>query len=198
MSETLFLVRHGETVHNVAGIAQGWNDSELSMSGRKQVEGLARRIAVMGPDAIFSSPLQRAMTTAEAISALTGVPIRTLDDLREMNYGRWEGRSFLDVRREDDEIYRRWIEDADCPCPGGESHNDVHRRMARAFEQIEGKRVVVVTHGTAIRIGTTILLKAPIAVSRHLSIDNAALSIFIRRGDRMVLKLWNDTSHCES
>ena len=197
MTDNLFLVRHGQTVHNVAGIAQGWNDSELSLSGLKQVEGLAKRVATLEPDAIFSSPLQRAMKTAEAIAALTGLTIRTLDDLREMNYGRWENRSFLDVRREDDEIYRRWIEDADCPCPGGESHNDVHRRMTRAFEQLEGKRVVVVTHGTAIRIGTTILLQAPIGMSRNLSIDNAALSIFIRRGDRMVLKLWNDTSHCE-
>ena len=190
------LVRHGETVHNVAGIAQGWNDSALSPLGVQQVERLAKRIAVEKPDAIFSSPLQRALTTAQAISEATGVAIRTLDDLREMNYGRWEGRSFLDVRREDDEIYRRWIADADCPCPGGESHNDVYQRMKRALDAIEGERVVVVTHGTAIRIGTTLLLQAPVSLARNLAIDNAAISTFIRRGDRMVLKVWNDTGHC--
>ena len=195
MIERLFLVRHAETVHNVAGIAQGWNDSELSVSGLRQVELLARRIAAEEPDAIFSSPLQRAMTTAEAIAAATGLPIETLDDLREMNYGRWEGRSFLDVRREDEEIYRRWIDDADCACPGGESHNDVFRRLQRAFERIHGRRVVVVTHGTAIRIGAAALLNAPIALARHLSIDNAAISIFVQRGDRMVLRVWNDTNH---
>lgn len=196
MIDKLFLVRHGETVHNIAGIAQGWNDSELSMSGRLQVEALAKRIAGENPDAIFSSPLQRALTTASAISRATGVEVRALDDLREMNYGRWEGRSFLEVRQQDDEIYRRWIADPDWACPGGESHNDVLRRVTRAFEQIDGGRVVVVTHGTAIRIGTTMLLNAPIAMARHLAIDNAAVSIFMRRGERFVLKLWNDTSHC--
>ena len=198
MIERLFLVRHGETVHNVAGIAQGWNDSALSDSGRQQVELLAKRMAAEEPDAIFSSPLQRALTTAEAISKATGVAVQTLDDLREMNYGRWEGRSFLDVRREDDEIYRRWIDDPDCACPGGESHNDVYQRIKRAFAHMDGARVVVVTHGTAIRIGATALLETEISLSRHLSIDNASVSLFVRRGERMVLKLWNDTSHCHA
>lgn len=198
MTDRLFLVRHGETVHNVAGIAQGWNDSELSELGRRQVEVLAKRMVTEEPEAIFSSPLQRALTTAEAISKATGVAIQTLDDLREMNYGRWEGRSFLDVRREDDEIYRRWIDDPTCACPGGESHNDVHQRLKRAFAQMGGARVVAVTHGTAIRIGATALLDAEISLSRHLSIDNASVSLFVRRGERMVLKLWNDTSHCHA
>lgn len=198
MTDRLFLVRHGETVHNVAGIAQGWNDSALSDSGRRQVELLAKRMAAEEPDAIFSSPLQRALTTAEAISKATGVAIQTLDDLREMNYGHWEGRSFLDVRREDDDIYRRWIDDPACACPGGESHNDVYQRMKRAFAQMDGARVVVVTHGTAIRIGATSLLETEISLSRHLSIDNASVSLFVRRGERMVLKLWNDTSHCHA
>ena len=140
--------------------------------------------------------MQRALTTAAAIAKVTGLEVRTLDDLREMNYGEWEGRSFLDVRREYEDVYQRWIEDPDCSCPGGESHIDVYRRMKRAFEQIAGERVVVVTQGTAIRIGATALLDAEISLARHLSMDNAAISIFIRRGDRMVLKLWNDTSHC--
>ena len=196
MADRIFLIRHGETVSNVAGIAQGWNDSELSSGGRRQVQLLAKRIAAEKPDAIFSSPLQRAMTTAEAIRDATGLPFRTLDDLREMNYGRWENRSFLDVRREDEEIYHRWIADPDCACPGGESHNDVFARMQRAFAEIKGERVVVVTHGTAIRIAATALLNAPIDMARHLAVDNAAVSIFVRRGDRLVLKLWNDTSHC--
>jgi broad specificity phosphatase PhoE len=195
--ESLFLVRHGETVHNVAGIAQGWNDSELSETGRGQVARLADRIAAEKPDALYSSSLRRAMTTAEAIGAVTALPVQPLDDLREMSYGRWEGRSFLDVRREDDELYRRWIDDPDCACPGGESHNDVLTRVKRALDHVAGKRVVVVAHGTAIRIGATALLHAPISLARYLAVDNAAVSHFVRRGDRLVLKLWNDTKHTQ-
>lgn len=195
-ADDLFLVRHGETVHNVAGIAQGWNDSELSAAGRRQVELLARRIAAEKPDALYSSSLQRAMSTAEAIANATGLRVEPLDDLREMSYGRWEGRSFLDVRREDDALYRRWIDDPDCASPGGESHNDVLARVKRALETVAGKRVVVVTHGTAIRIAATALLHTAVGVARHLAVDNAGVSHFMRRGDRLVLKLWNDTSHC--
>lgn len=191
----LFLVRHGETVHNVAGIAQGWNDSELSDAGRRQVAQVAERIARETPDAIYSSSLQRALTTAQAIAEATGLPVQELDDLREMSYGRWEGKSFLDVRRDDDEIYRRWIDDPDSACPGGESHNDVLQRVKRAFAHVSGKRVVVVTHGTAIRIAATALLDAPVSVARHLAVDNAGVSYFMRRGERLVLKFWNDTSH---
>jgi broad specificity phosphatase PhoE len=196
--DQLILVRHGETVNNVAGIAQGWSDSELSEAGLSQVRRLASRLRDSGANVLYSSPLGRARSTAGIIAEQTGLEIRTLDDLREMNYGSWEGRSFLDVRRDDRSIYERWIVDGDEPCPGGESHNDVLRRMQNAFRTIgEGLggapvRAIVVTHGTAIRVGATLLLEAPLLTSRHLAHDNAAISVFVRRGDRLVLKAWND------
>lgn len=196
MTERLILVRHGETLHNVAGIAQGWNDSELSERGQRQVRALAERLARYEPTAIYSSPLGRALSTANVIAEVTGLAVETLDDLREMSYGAWEGKSFLDVRRNDLETYHRWIADPDCPCPDGESHNDVLRRMERAFEAAKSARPVLVTHGTAIRIGVTALLNAPVKTSQHLAQDNAALNLFFRRGERWILKLWNDTTHC--
>lgn len=194
--DQLILVRHGETVHNVSGVVQGWGDSELSDRGARQVRRLAERLRAYQPDAIYSSPLQRARATADAIAAVTGLEVQTIDELREMNYGGWEGRSFLDVRREDEELYRRWIADADCPCPQGESHNDVRQRFARAIERIDAARPVVVTHGTAIRIGATTLMNMPVMASRHFAQDNAALNVFLWRGERWVLKLWNDSAHC--
>lgn len=197
MSRQLFLVRHGETLHNAAGIAQGWNDSALSDRGAEQVRRLGMRLAQLQPTALYSSPLGRALSTAEAIANATGLPIQTLEDLREMNYGGWEGKSFLDVRRDDISIYEQWINDGDCPCPEGESHNDVRRRFERAMESIDSERPIVVTHGTAIRIGATALLNVPVMTSRHFAQDNAALNLFIWRGDRWVMKHWNDTTHCE-
>ena len=196
MSRQLILVRHGQTVHNVAGIAQGWNDSELSDAGREQVRRLAERIAAMQPTAICSSPLGRALSTAQAIADVTGLPVATNDDLREMSYGGWEGKSFLDVRRDDEEIYQRWINDGEARCPGGESHADVRRRMERAFARLDSERTVVVTHGTAIRIGATALIGVPVMTARHFAQDNAALNVFVWRGERWVLRQWNDTAHC--
>ena len=196
MIDQLFLVRHGQTVKNLAGIAQGWSDSELSDEGREQVRRLAQRLANAGATALYSSTLGRALSTAEAIREVTGLEIIPLDDLREMNYGGWEGRSFLDVRRQDEAIYRQWIADENCPCPEGESHADVRRRLERAFASIDSERPIVVTHGTAIRIAATALMNVPVMTARHFAQDNAALNVFVRRRELWVLKTWNDTSHC--
>ena len=198
MIEQLILVRHGETLHNVNRITQGWLDSELSDLGRRQVEQLAARIAAFRPDALFSSPLMRARATADAIARMTGLDPVLLDDLREMNYGGWEGRSFVEIHEAEGEHYRRWSDDPSYPCPGGESHNDVLARMNRAFESVRGaRRPILVSHGTAIRIGATALLKAPILMSRNLAQDNASINLFVSRGERFVLKVWNDTTHCK-
>jgi probable phosphoglycerate mutase len=195
--DTLILVRHGETVQNVARIAQGWNDSDLSDAGREQVLRLADRVSALNATAIYSSPLGRARSTAQAIADVTGLEIVTLDDLREMNYGRWEGRSFLDVRREDEDFYQQWIADEACPCPGGESNADVRARLARAFAAIESPRPIVVTHGTALRIAVTVLLELPVMHARYFAQDNAAVNLFVSRAGRWVMKTWNDSSHCE-
>lgn len=201
MTRHLILVRHGQTTQNVAGIAQGWNDSELSELGRGQVQRLAERLASMSPTALYSSPLGRAMSTAQAIAAATGLEIVALDDLREMHYGGWEGRSFLDVRREDEELYQRWIADENATCPSGESHAGVRARMTRAFANIVSnghERIIVVSHGTALRIGATALLNIPVMSSNSFAQDNAAMNVFVQRKDgRWVLKHWNDTRHCE-
>jgi broad specificity phosphatase PhoE len=227
-------------VLNAAGIAQGWNDSALSDTGRRQARALAERLKSQGVTAIFSSPLGRARTTAEVLSEAIGLPVTTLPDLREMCYGEWEGMRFLDVRERYRDDYLKWVDDADYPCPGGESHRDLLVRMEQAFAHVgaprpspesdaeavavaglrssgrvaeaaastqdqsasrqneERQRVVLVTHGTAIRVGATSLLGAPLSTARHLAQDNASFNLFIRRGDRLVLKVWNDTTHCRS
>jgi broad specificity phosphatase PhoE len=195
--EQLTLVRHGETEHNVAGIVQGWSDSELSERGRLQVERLAERLKTFEADVIFSSPLQRALTTAQRIADATGLEVRTLDGLREMNYGQWEGQKFLDIRKTDESIYRRWVADSSFACPEGESHDDVLARIRGALDSLDGaKRPIVVAHGTAIRIAATALLDLPLAASRSFAQDNTAVNVFLRRGGRWVMKLWNDTTHC--
>ncbi|MGZ8795946.1 MAG: histidine phosphatase family protein [Thermoanaerobaculia bacterium] len=197
MIDQLILVRHGETEHNLAGIVQGWSDSELSERGRQQVARLAERLKTFEADVIFSSPLQRAMTTAQLIAGATGLEVRTLDGLREMNYGRWEGQSFLDIRKTDESIYRRWVADSSFACPEGESHDDVLARVRGALDSLnEAKRPIVVAHGTAIRIAATALLDLPLSASRSFAQDNTAVNVFLRRGGRWVMKLWNDTAHC--
>ena len=194
MSRELILVRHGETLHNVERITQGWSDSELSEAGQQQVQRLAGKLKEMRPTALYSSPLGRAMSTARAIAEATGLEIIQLDGLREMNYGSWEGRKFLDIRREDEEIYKRWITDEHCACPEGESHHDVRQRLERAFASVSAERAVLVAHGTAIRIGAMALLGLPIMGALRFAQDNAAMNVFAQRADgTWILKVWNQT-----
>ncbi|HVR44949.1 MAG TPA: histidine phosphatase family protein [Thermoanaerobaculia bacterium] len=202
MIERLILIRHGETVDNVRGVAQGWSDSELSQQGQEQVDRVAQRLGAIGVGSLWSSTLPRAIATAEKIGRSIGLEPRLLDDLREMNCGDWEGLSFPELRRGDPETYRRWLSDPRQPCPGGESYHDVLVRMERALETIRAELdghpspVVIVSHGTAIRVLATSLLGVPLAAARNFAQDNAAVNAFERRADRWVLRVWNDTTHC--
>ena len=200
MTSQLILIRHGETMNNINGVTQGWNDSALSPAGEKQIRQVAERLARYQPTALFSSPLARAVSTARAISDVAGLEIQLLDDLREMNYGEWQGQSFLAIRELQADVFRKFVDDPAYPCPGGESHVDVRERMNKAFQQMmngEPSTIIAVSHGTAIRVGATALLSIDVGASRQLAIDNASISIFLRRKDRFVLKVWNDTTHCE-
>jgi broad specificity phosphatase PhoE len=202
MIERIIVIRHGETVDNLRGVAQGWRDSALSPRGQAQVERIAARIRELAPDALFCSTLPRAITTAGVIGRSLGLEAVPLDELREMNCGEWEGVSFVEVRRNDPDLYRRWASDPHEPCPGGESHSDVRARMARAVEVIRARlngqpcTVALVSHGTAIRLLATHLLGLPLESARHFAQDNAAVNVFEWRGGRWVLRTWNDVTHC--
>ncbi len=202
MIQRLIVIRHGETVDNLRGVAQGWRDSELSPRGKAQVERVAERVREFAPEMLFCSTLARAITTATVIGERIGLEPIQLDDLREMNCGDWEGVAFADVRRNEPELFLRWSNDPHEPCPGGESFDDVRKRIARAFasiqERVNGQpsTVAIVSHGTAIRLLATHLLGLPLESARHFAQDNAAVNVFEWRGGRWVLRSWNDATHC--
>jgi broad specificity phosphatase PhoE len=137
---TLLLVRHGETDWNAAGRLQGHTDRPLNDHGRLQAEELAERLAGEGADAIYASDLSRAKQTAEIVGARLGLPVVIDADLREKNWGNWEGLT-------GDERVQVEFE--------GESTKDHRERVLRAVRRIAerhpGQRVVVVTHGGSLR-----------------------------------------------
>ncbi len=118
-----------------------------------------------------------------------------------MNCGRWEGVSFDEVRATEKDLYDRWTSDPTVACPGGESFSQVAARMKRAIEAIVGHngtgvRPVIVSHGTAIRLVTCELVGLPMALSRKLMQQNAAINVLERRGNDYFLRTWNDATHC--
>src|SRR5688500_1044189 len=87
----LWLIRHGESEGNRAGLLQGQRDYPLSARGRQQAQRLAERLGTVRFDALYSSDLTRALDTARAVSATIGLPVTLDPGLREIDYGAWSG-----------------------------------------------------------------------------------------------------------
>jgi broad specificity phosphatase PhoE len=137
---TLILVRHGETDWNADGRLQGHTDRPLSDFGRRQARELAEELAGEQLEAVYASDLSRARETAEILGERLGLPVALDPDLREKDWGTWEGLS--SVERDRVEFV-------------GESTKEHAERMLRALRRIAerhpGGRVLVVTHGGSMR-----------------------------------------------
>ena len=194
------LLRHGQTSMSVQKRYAGRSDVPLTDTGVRQAVAAAKRLAPAGIDLIVSSPLQRAMRTAEWVAGVTGVPVVADEDFRETDFGAWEGLTFAEAARRDPETHRAWLSDPALPPPGGESFDAVHERVTRARDHIvavyPGATVVVVSHVTPIKTLLRIGLDAGPSVLFRLHLDLASLSIveFYPDGHTSV-RLVNDTTH---
>ncbi len=160
MSESLsgiLLARHGETDDNREPLRfQGFRDTPLNETGRRQASELAERVVGDGIVSLWSSDLSRASETAQIVGARIGLRPRLDPRLREASRGRWEGRLFVDVQRDEPERYDAWMRaGADFRFPGGESLQDQQDRVTAALEEIHRTGTLpalVVCHGGSIRV----------------------------------------------
>jgi broad specificity phosphatase PhoE len=137
---TLLLVRHGETDWNASGRLQGHTDQPLNDYGRRQAAKLAAQLETGDVAAIYASDLSRAKETAEILGARLGLPVVLDPDLRERNWGSWEG---LTPTERDAVTF-----EGEAP----EQHRDrMLQAVHRIAERHPGERVVVVTHGGSMR-----------------------------------------------
>jgi broad specificity phosphatase PhoE len=155
--QAVLLARHGQTDDNREPLRfQGWRDTPLNATGRRQAAELAGRIAGDGIVALWSSDLSRASETAEVVGARLGLE-PTLDPrLREANRGRWEGRLFSDVAEEEPELFAAWMRAGpEWRFPGGESLLEQQQRVAACVEEIRAGGefpALAVCHGGSIRV----------------------------------------------
>jgi len=126
---TLVLTRHGFTDRSEPEQHLGQRiDISLNTAGTRQAQALGRRLAPVRFDRVITSPLFRARETAALLAR--GVQVEADPRLREMDYGDWEGRTYADIQATDGARRRDWEQAPDViPCPGGESANDVARRV---------------------------------------------------------------------
>ena len=153
----LYLARHGETNDNREPIrVQGFTDTPLNDTGRRQAAELAERVQPLGFRSLWSSDLSRALETADIVGARIGLRPELDPRLREADRGSWEGHLFIDIEREDPERYAAWRRAGpQFRFPGGES---LEEQQDRVLESLESIRVageppaLVVCHGGSIRV----------------------------------------------
>lgn len=154
----ILLARHGETDDNVAPLRfQGFTDTPLNDTGRRQAHELAEQVAADDEVAsLWSSDLSRARETAEIVGARIGLTPRLDARLREGNRGRWEGRLMTDIEREEPELYAAWRRGgAEFRFPGGEALAEHQQRVIAAVTDIHAAGplpALVVCHGGSIRV----------------------------------------------
>ncbi|QLL05578.1 bifunctional RNase H/acid phosphatase [Mycobacterium vicinigordonae] len=178
----LLLLRHGQTEFSAQRRYSGRGDPPLNEVGWRQA-GLAARYLNQrrGIAAVISSPLQRAHDTATTAARALGLEVTVDEDLIETDFGAWEGLTFAEAAARDPELHRRWLYDTGTLPPGGESFDDVLRRVRRGRDRIiaahGGENVLVVSHVTPIKLLLRMALDAGSGMLYRLHLDLASLSI---------------------
>lgn len=152
----MILVRHGEAEDAYAGRCYGSLDVALSPGGHRQAQLLADRLTDLPVSLIVSSPRQRALDTAAPIAARHGLPVTISQDLRELDFGTLEGRTYTEIQATMPDLWQEWMDRPTAlrfPC--GESYEDLRARACREADALRrdnpSRTIVVVAHGGILR-----------------------------------------------
>ena len=197
----IYLVRHAEAEGNLYRIAHGHYNGLITDRGYQQIAALRHRFESVHIDAVYASDLFRARTTARAIYEAKGLPLTTRKELREVDMGSWEGRTWQDLSVNDpQQLYNfnrdlsKWI------IPGGETAAHVRDRMLSEIRRIahenEGKTVAIVSHGAALRITLGTLQGLSLEeLGQTPHGDNTAVSLLEADGDDLKVVYRDDNTH---
>ncbi|MDZ5622499.1 bifunctional RNase H/acid phosphatase [Nocardioides sp. HM23] len=190
---TLILLRHGVTPHTSGrrfSGGLGGDNPGLSDEGREQVRAAAAWLTELKDkiDAVVCSPVRRTRESAEIVAAELGLPLEEEPGFAEMEFGAWDGLTFMEVAEEHKETFEAWLGDLDTAPPGGESFNVVEARVRagldRVLEQHAGRTVVVVSHVTPIKTLVANALKAPLEAVFRMELSPASVSVISFYPDR--------------
>jgi broad specificity phosphatase PhoE len=186
----IVLVRHGPTEWSVSGRHTGATDVPLTEDGRAAAARLPERLARYDFALVLSSPLARARDTAEL--AGLGDRVRIEPDLREYDYGDYEGLTTEEIRERRPGWYL-WRDGA----PRGETPEQAGERADRAIARAleAGGDVALFAHGHILRTVGARWIELPPAYGGHLALGTAAVCELDLERERRVIRLWNDTSH---
>lgn len=199
---TIMLIRHGDTDWNVEEVFRGHADIELNNIGIKQVQLLARHLEYVPIDVVYSSPLKRALKTAQIIAASHHINVKTAQELIDFDYGEWQGMSHSTVKEKYKILYDEWLNNPHLvKTPKGESLGDVRRRAANLVDRIIAKHegtVALVSHRVIHKVIICALLGLDNSHFWNIKLDTCGITTFVCEDKRLILEKHNDTSFLKS
>lgn len=197
----IILVRHGQTEWNRVERFRGRADVPLNETGLAQAEATGRRVAAAWKlTAVYSSPLSRAVKTAEAIAKHFGLPVQTHPGLADIDYGDWQGLSPEEARARWPEIVDAWYNKPHLArIPNGETLDDLRRRAMEMVNELAarhpGETIALVGHTVINRIILLGVLGLGNDRFWHIKQDTCAINVFENTGEDFTLVSLNDTCH---
>ena len=196
----IILVRHGQTIWNKGGRYQGHTDVPLSSIGIEQTYKLQQKLASQKIDAFYASDLQRAYETGRIIAEPHNKNVKVLKELRELNFGQWEGLAYEEVMEKYPVFAQKFYQNPSLVCiPEGESCASLMDRCYKVLLNIVQKHpqqcVLIASHGGTIRAMIIAAMGWDLSCFWRLKLDNTALSCLEYYNGNAVLKTYNDASH---
>jgi probable phosphoglycerate mutase len=187
----IVLVRHGKTEWSESGQHTGTTDLPLTEQGEADAETLAERLSGFDFGLVLSSPMQRALRTAE----IAGRTPEVDDDLVEWDYGAYEGRTTKDIRAElgyDWAVFEHGVVPGATP---GETVEEVAARasrvLLRAAPVLQSRDVLLFGHGHALRVLATVFLREQPRGAAKLLLDAGSVSVLEYEREQPAIRLWN-------
>lgn len=199
MTKIIF-VRHGQTEWNVLGRYQGQTDIALSPLGIEQAEKLAAHFPVDKVEAVYSSDLVRALTTARCVADRFGLTVESRPELRELNFGDWEGLTYDEIVAKWPDALNNFFQHPDVlEIPHGESFPKLRKRALDAVEKIvachPNQTVAVFAHGAILRTILTAALHMDLKYVWTIRQFNTAVNIVTYTEHGTTVELLNGTGH---
>ncbi len=198
----IILARHGETEWNAAEVFRGRIDIELNESGMKQAELVAEYLSRIKIDAIYSSPLKRALKTAEMIARYHKLGVEIAPGLIDFDYGNWQGLAHEQVKTRYKGLYAEWTNHPDkVKIPSGESLEGVRKRAVGVVSNVIAKykgTVVLVSHRVVNKVLISALLGLDNSHFWNIRQDTGGFTTFSYEEGRFTLTEHNNTSYLKS
>lgn len=202
MSTEVVIVRHGETDWNRVGRIQGHREIDLNLRGRDQAKALAACLAGERLDAIFSSDLARAHTTAKLIAVRIRRKVVTDPRLRECDLGVLAGLTHEEAGDRYPDAYAVYCNGiGDTPIPGGESPRQRHERVVEVVaglaKRYRGGRLLIVTHGGPLEDCYRHATGMPLQTAKDFQLYNAGINRFVVEAGKWRIESWGEIEHLE-